>query len=83
MNTKLYIGNLSYQAKDEELNELFSAHGNVQEVFIMKDKFSGRSRGFAFVTMETPEAMNSAIESLNGKEFLGRDLVVNEAKPKK
>lgn len=83
MNTKLYIGNLSYQAKDEELNELFSAHGNVQEVFIMKDKFSGRSRGFAFVTMETPEAMNAAIESLNGKEFLGRDLVVNEAKPKK
>ena len=83
MNTKLYIGNLSYQAKDEELNELFSAHGNVQEVFIMKDKFSGRSRGFAFVTMDTPEAMNSAIESLNGKEFLGRDLVVNEAKPKK
>ena len=82
MNTKLYIGNLSFKATEEELNSLFSAHGIVTDTFIIKDKYSGRSKGFAFVTMDTKEAAESAIEQLNEFEFLGRNIVVNEARPK-
>jgi cold-inducible RNA-binding protein len=82
MSTKLYVGNLPFKASEEELNTLFSSHGNVTDVFIVKDKFSGRSKGFAFVTLDTPESAQSAIEQLNDFEFLGRNLVVNEARPK-
>lgn len=82
MNTKMYVGNLSYDATDSDLRELFGAHGNVTDVFIVKDRESNRPRGFAFVSMETPEEMNAAIEGLNGEEFLGRAITINEARPR-
>ncbi|MGB0264275.1 MAG: RNA recognition motif domain-containing protein [Opitutales bacterium] len=82
MNTKMYVGNLSFDASFEDIKGLFEAHGGVEDVFIVKDRESGRPRGFAFVTMETKEAMDTAIEALNGEEFLGRPLVINEARPR-
>jgi RNA recognition motif-containing protein len=82
MNTKMYVGNLSYDANDGEIRELFEAHGTVSDVFIVKDRESGRPRGFAFVSMGTPEEMNAAIEGLNGAEFMGRNLTINEARPR-
>lgn len=82
MNTKMYVGNLSFDATEEDLEGLFSAQGSVKDVFILKDRESGRPRGFAFVSMETPEEMNAAIEALNGEEFMGRNLTVNEARPR-
>ncbi|MGB0743335.1 MAG: RNA recognition motif domain-containing protein [Opitutales bacterium] len=82
MNTKMYVGNLSYDVSDGDLRELFEAHGTVTDVFIVKDRESGRPRGFAFVSMETPEMMTAAIEGLNGEEFLGRALTINEARPR-
>ena len=82
MNTKMYVGNLSYDATDSDIRELFEAHGTVSDVFIVKDRESGRPRGFAFVSMETVEEMNAAIEGLNGEEFLGRALAINEARPR-
>ena len=82
MNTKMYVGNLSYDATDSEIRELFEAHGTVTDVFIVKDRESGRPRGFAFVSMETVEEMNAAIEGLNGVEFSGRALTINEARPR-
>ena len=82
MNTKMYVGNLSYDATDSDIRELFEAHGTVSDVFIVKDRESGRPRGFAFVSMETPEEMNAAIEGLNGEEFAGRALTINEARPR-
>ena len=78
----MYVGNLSFDATQEDLEGLFSAHGNVTDVFILKDRESGRPRGFAFVSMETPDEMNAAIEALNGEEFMGRNLAVNEARPR-
>jgi len=82
MNTKMYVGNLSYDATDGDIRELFEAHGTVTDVFIVKDRESGRPRGFAFVSMETPEEMNAAIEALNGVELAGRALTINEARPR-
>ena len=82
MNTKLYVGNLSFTASEDEINSLFSEHGTVTDVFIVKDKFTDRSKGFAFVTMDSAESAQSAIEQLNDFEFLDRNLVVNEARPK-
>jgi RNA recognition motif-containing protein len=82
MNAKMYVGNLSYDATDSDIRELFEAHGEVTDVFIVKDRESGRPRGFAFVTMGSPEEMNAAIEGLNGEEFLGRGLAINEARPR-
>lgn len=82
MDAKMYVGNLSYDVTDTELRELFEAHGAVSDVFIVKDRESGRPRGFAFVTMETKEAMDAAIEALNGEEFMGRNLAINEARPR-
>ena len=78
----MYVGNLSYDATDSDLRELFEAHGTVSDVFIVKDRESDRPRGFAFVSMETPEEMNAAIEGLNGAEFAGRALTINEARPR-
>ena len=78
----MYVGNLSYDATDSDIRELFEAHGTVSDVFIVKDRESGRPRGFAFVSMETPEEMNAAIEGLNGTEFVGRALTINEARPR-
>jgi RNA recognition motif-containing protein len=82
MSTKLFVGNLSFNATQEQLQELFVAHGAVQEVDVIKDKFSGRPRGFAFVSMETKEAADAAVKALNGKEIDGRALTVNEARPR-
>ena len=78
----MYVGNLSYDATDSDIRELFEAHGTVSDVFIVKDRESGRPRGFAFVSMETPEEMDAAIEGLNGEEFAGRALTINEARPR-
>jgi RNA recognition motif-containing protein len=82
MSTRLYIGNLSYNTTQEQLQELFSAHGPVEGVDLIMDKFSGRPRGFGFVTMETKEGAEAAIQALNGKNVDGRDLTVNEARPR-
>src|SRR3989442_4648368 len=82
MSTKLFVGNLSFNATENQLQDLFAAHGNVLEVDLIMDKFSGRPRGFAFVTMETKEGAEAAIGALHGKNFGGRDLTVNEARPR-
>lgn len=78
----LYVGNLSYKATEEDLNTLFAEHGEVTSVRIMKDKFTGRARGFAFVELASPDQEAAAISALHEKEFMTRNLVVNEAKAK-
>jgi RNA recognition motif-containing protein len=82
MNTKLYVGNLSYNITENDLQDLFAQHGPVTEVNLMQDKMSGRPRGFGFVTMATKEGADAAIQGLNGKEWQGRALTVNEARPR-
>ncbi len=82
MGSKLYVGNLAFSTTESELRDLFSQYGAVAEVFIAMDKFSGRSRGFAFVTMGSDAEAKAAITGVNGKNFGGRDLTVNEARPK-
>ena len=82
MSTKLFVGNLSYNTTENQLQDMFGAHGTVTEVDIIMDKFSGRSRGFAFVTMEAKEAAEAAVQALNGKSIDGRALTVNEARPR-
>ncbi|MCD6051378.1 MAG: hypothetical protein K0Q55_2782 [Verrucomicrobia bacterium] len=82
MSTKLFVGNLSFNTIENDLHDLFAAHGGVIEVNLMVDKFTGRPRGFAFVTMESPEAAEAAIQALHGKNFDGRDLTVNIARPR-
>ena len=82
MATKLFVGNLSFNATQEQIRDLFAAHGTVTDVDIIKDKFSGRPRGFGFVTMETKEAAEAAIKAINGKDIDGRALTVNEARPR-
>jgi len=82
MDAKMYVGNLSYDVTQEELQALFEAHGAVSDVFIVKDRESGRPRGFAFVTMAEKSAMDAAIEALNGADFMGRNLAINEARPR-
>src|ERR1700730_13114485 len=82
MSTKLYVGNLSYNTTENELQDLFSQHGPVTGVDLIMDKFSGRPRGFAFVVMETKERAEAAIADLNGKNLDGRVLTVNEARPR-
>ncbi len=78
----IYVGNLSYKASEDGLKELFEQHGNVDSVRIITDRNSGRSKGFAFVEMSDDDA-EQAIEALNGQEYLGRNLSVNEARGKK
>jgi len=82
MSTKLYVGNLSFNTTANQIQDLFAAHGTVTSVELIMDKFSGRSRGFAFVTMDSKEAADNAIQALNGKNLDGRDLTVNEARPR-
>ena len=79
---KIFVGNLNYRTTPDGLREIFSAHGEVLDVFIGTDRETGRSRGFGFVTMGSKEAGAAAIEGLNGKDFEGRALVVNEAQPR-
>jgi RNA recognition motif-containing protein len=82
MNTKLYVGNLSYDVTSDQLGEHFAQAGTVTDAVVISDKYSGRSKGFGFVTMGKPEEAEKAIKELNGKDFQGRNLVVNEARPK-
>src|SRR5437870_7800242 len=82
MGTKLYVGNLSFNTTENELQELFSQAGAVQEVTLMQDKFTGKSRGFAFVTMGSEQDAQNAIAKLNGQTVEGRALTVNEARPR-
>ncbi len=82
MSTKLFVGNLSFNATQEQIQGLFGTHGTVLEVDVIKDKFTNRPRGFGFVTMETQEAAEAAIKALNGKELEGRALTVNIARPR-
>lgn len=79
MSTKIYVGNLPWRATDAQLTQLFSDHGDVMDARVVTDRETGRSRGFAFVTMGSPEAASAAIQALNGYSLEGRALVVNEA----
>jgi len=81
MSAKLFVGNLSFQATEEDLRELFAQAGNVETVRIITDQFTGRPRGFGFVEMATKEEAQKAVEQLNGRLFRDRNLVVDEARP--
>ena len=82
MSTKLFVGNLSFNTTENDLQDLFAALGPVTEVNLMMDRATGRPRGFAFVTMATQEGADAAIQSLHGKNVDGRDLTVNIARPR-
>jgi cold-inducible RNA-binding protein len=82
MSTKLFVGNLSFNFTENDLQDAFAACGTVVEANLMMDRATGRSRGFAFVTMSTPEEAQKAIEALNGKQIGGRALTVNIARPR-
>lgn len=82
MSTKLYVGNLSFNTSNEDLQELFAAAGTVESANIVEDRDTGRSRGFGFVEMSSAAEVKAAIEQLNGKEVDGRSLTVNEARPR-
>jgi cold-inducible RNA-binding protein len=82
MSTKLFVGNLSFNTTENEIHEAFGAHGTVVEANLMMDRMSGRSRGFAFVTMSTPEEAEKAIQAMNGAQLGDRALTVNIARPK-
>jgi cold-inducible RNA-binding protein len=81
MNTKLFVGNLSFNITENDLQDAFAAHGTVTEANLMMDRATGRPRGFAFVTMSSPEEAQKAIDALNGAALDGRNLTVNEARP--
>ena len=82
MSTKLFVGNLSFKTTENDLHEAFAAHGQVVEANLMMDRMTGRSRGFAFVTMSTPEEAQKAIAAMNGATLGERALTVNIARPK-
>jgi RNA recognition motif-containing protein len=82
MNTKLFVGNLSFDTTELDLQDMFAAFGPVSEVNLVTDRVSGRPRGFAFVTMATPEGAQAAITGMAGKNVNGRNLTVNEARPR-
>jgi cold-inducible RNA-binding protein len=82
MSTKLFVGNLSFQTTENDLQDAFAAHGTVLEANLMLDRMSGRPRGFGFVTMSSPEEAQKAIDALNGAELAGRALTVNVARPR-
>ncbi|HOB98352.1 MAG TPA: RNA-binding protein [Verrucomicrobiota bacterium] len=82
MNTKLFVGNLSFNTTENDLHDAFAAHGTVVEANLMVDRMSGRPRGFGFVTMSTPEEAQKAITAMNGASLDGRALTVNIARPK-
>lgn len=81
MSNKLYVGNLSYSVRDDDLHQQFSAFGSVQSAKVMTDRDTGRSKGFGFVEMGSPAEAEAAIRGLNGKNVGGRDLTVNIARP--
>ena len=80
MVLRIYVGNLAYETSEQDLREAFEAHGEVQEVSVVRDRETGRSRGFAFVEMPTSEEAQAAISEVNGKDMGGRTLTVNEAR---
>ena len=82
MNTKLFVGNLSFNTTENDLHDAFAAHGTVVEANLMVDRMSGRPRGFGFVTMSTAEEAQKAITAMNGASLDGRALTVNIARPK-
>jgi cold-inducible RNA-binding protein len=82
MSTKLFVGNLSFEITENDLQDAFAAHGTVLEANLMLDRSTGRPRGFGFVTMSTPEEAQKAIEAMNGKPLGGRALTVNLARPR-
>ena len=82
MSTKLFVGNLSFNTTENEIQDLFAAYGPVQQVDMIMDRMTGRPRGFGFVTMENKDDAQKAVEALHGKNVGGRDLTVNEARPR-
>lgn len=78
----IYVGNLPYDVSEDELKDIFTAHGEVSSVNIIKDKYSGRSKGFAFVEMPNNSEAENAIQSLDGSAVKGRDIKVNKARPR-
>ena len=82
MSTTVFVGNVSYDATENELQDLFSQHGTVTDVNLMVDRVTKKPRGFAFVSMESKEAADAAIRALNGADLHGRKLTVNEARPR-
>jgi cold-inducible RNA-binding protein len=82
MSNKLYVGNLSFDTTENDLQDTFAEAGTVTEAALMQDKFTGKSRGFAFVTMSSSEEAQKAISLLHGKTVQGRSLTVNEARPR-
>lgn len=82
MSTKLYVGNLSFDITESDLRDMLSKHGPVNEINVIMDRMTGRARGFAFATMNTEEGAKAAIQALNGTEWKGRALTVNEARPR-
>jgi len=82
MSSKLFVGNLSFNTTENDLQDAFAAHGTVLETNLMMDRATGRPRGFGFVTMGSPEEAQKAIDALNGKDLGGRALTVNVAKPR-
>src|SRR5579863_3699676 len=82
MSNKLFVGNLSFNTTENDLNDAFAAHGTVTETNLMMDRTTGRPRGFGFVTMSSPEEAQKAIDALNGALVDGRNLTVNEARPR-
>ena len=83
MSNKLYVGGIPYSTQESALEEYFSQAGTVSSAVVITDKMSGRSKGFGFVEMSTDEEAKKAVEMFDGKEFEGRTLVVNEARPKR
>jgi len=82
MSNKLFVGNLSFNVTENDLQDAFAAHGTVIETNLMMDRTTGRPRGFGFITMSTPEEAQKAIDGLNGKALDGRNLTVNIARPR-
>jgi len=82
MGKKLYVGNLGYDVKDADLSQLFAQHGTIESAVVIMDKMTGRSKGFGFVEMSSEQEAQAAIAALNGKDYSGRALTVNEAKPR-
>jgi cold-inducible RNA-binding protein len=82
MSMKLYVGNLSFQTSSDDLQQLFAQAGTVESASVVEDRETGRSRGFGFVEMSSSDEGQKAIEQFNGKEFNGRNLTVNEARPR-
>lgn len=82
MNNKLFVGNLSFQTTENDLNDAFAAHGTVTEANLMMDRTTNRSRGFGFVTMSTDEEAQKAIAAMNGADLNGRAITVNVARPR-